>query len=105
MHGIIKSDKHKRVLRFLKENEACTISEIETFTDCSRAIVKTLEKNGYLEISEKKVERNPLINKQIEKTEKLELTEEQALAFRVIQESIEEKYFEKYLIYGITGSR
>lgn len=103
--GVIKSDKHKRILRFLKDNEGCTISEIEDFTDCSRAIVKTLEKNEYIEIVEQKVERNPLENKEIEKTTKLELTEEQALAFRVIQESIEEEYFEKYLIHGITGSR
>ena len=33
----IKSEKHKRVLNFLKENEGCTIPDIEMFTDCSRA--------------------------------------------------------------------
>lgn len=34
------------------------------FTGGTRAIVKTLEKNEYVEIVEKKVERNPLANKQ-----------------------------------------
>lgn len=103
--GIIKSDKQIRLLNFLKENEGCTISEIEMFTDCSRAIVKTLEKNGYLEITEKKVERNPLINKEIEKTEKLKLTEEQKIAFDKVAEKVDTKEFEEFLLYGVTGSR
>ena len=44
------------------------------FTGGTRAIVKTLEKNEYVEIGEKKVERDPLANKQIDKTENLQLT-------------------------------
>ena len=54
----LKSEKQKKILQFLKTNEGCTIPEIEMFTGCSRAIVKTLEKNGYVKILEKKVERN-----------------------------------------------
>ena len=54
------------------------------FTDTSRAIVNTLIKNGYLEIIEKKVERNPLLFKEYKKTEKLQLTNEQQEAFDII---------------------
>ena len=100
----IKSEKQKRALEFLKENEGATASEIELFTDCSKAILKTLEKNGYLEFIEKKVERNPLENKQIEKTKKLELTDEQETAFKTIRESIEQNRYEEFLLYGVTGS-
>lgn len=100
----IKSEKHKKVLNFVKDNEGCTVPEIEAFTDCSRAIVNTLVKNEYLEIMEKKIERNPLIYKNLEKNDKLKLTEEQEKAFQRIEKSIEENKFEEFLLFGVTGS-
>jgi len=102
--GKIKSEKQKRALEFLKENEGATASEIEMFTDCSKAILKTLEKNGYIEFIEKKVDRNPLENKQVERSEKLQLTEEQEVALSKINHAIQEKLYEEFLLYGITGS-
>ena len=79
--GSIKSEKQKKILQFLQDNPGCTIPEIELFTGYTRGIVKTLEKNGYVEIVERKVERNPLINKNVKKTHKLQLTEEQEEAY------------------------
>ena len=38
---------------------------VEIFTDISRAVLKTLEKNGYIEFIEKEIERNLFINKNI----------------------------------------
>ena len=102
--GKIKSEKQKKVLQFLKNNEGSTISEIETFTGGTRAIIKTLEKNGYIEIIEKKIERNPLANKKVEKTENLKLTEEQQIAFDKINQNILNNKYEEYLLYGVTGS-
>ena len=101
----IKSDKHKKILKFVKDNEGATIQEIELFTDCSKAIINTLIKNGYLEIVEKKIKRNPLINKKIEKTKCLELTDEQSQAYKQVEKAIEEQRFEQFLLYGVTGSR
>ena len=102
--GAIKSEKHQRVLNFIKNNEGATIPEIESFTDCSRAIVNTLIKNGYLEIVEQTVKRDPLVNKQIEHTEKYILNEEQQQAYNQVQQAIKEKRFEEFLLFGITGS-
>jgi len=102
--GKIKSEKQKKILQFLKNNEGVTISDIELYTGGSRAIVKTLEKNGYVEIVEKKLERNPLANKQIEKTTNLRLTEEQSFAYNKISENIEKNNYEEFLLYGVTGS-
>ncbi len=102
--GKIKSEKQKRILNFIKDNEGCTVTDIEVFTNCSRAIVNTLVKNGYLEITEKKIERNPLINKNIKQNEKLQLTCEQEIVFEKIQNSIEKNKFEQFLLYGVTGS-
>lgn len=103
--GKIKSEKHKKVIKFIKDNEGATVPEIEMFTDCSRAIVNTLIKNGYLEVIEKKVDRNPLINKDIEKTSNLNLTEEQSIAYKEIEISIDNNEYKRYLLYGVTGSR
>ena len=100
----IKSEKQKKVLQFLKDNEGVTIPEIETYAGGTRAIVKTLEKNGYVEIIEKKIERDPLASKKIEKTENLKLTLEQQMAFDEISEKMDQEQYERFLIYGVTGS-
>ena len=100
----IKSEKQIRLLNFLIDNDEVFISDIEEFLDVSRAIIKTLEKNGYVEIIEKQIERNPFINKNIVKTEKLELNNEQKNAFKEINNSIKNNIFEEFLLYGVTGS-
>ena len=100
--GNIKTEKQKRVIKFVIDNEGCTVPEIEMFTDCTRGVVNALVKKGYLEIVEKKVERNPLINKDIEKTNKLKLTEEQQKAFNQIEKNI--NTYKQFLLFGVTGS-
>ena len=102
--GKIKSEKQKKILQFLKSNEGTTIQEIEMFTGGTRAIVKTLEKNGYIEIVEKKVERNPLANKQMAKTENLQLTDEQRSAYNSVMSAMQEGRYSQFLLYGVTGS-
>lgn len=102
--GKIKSDKQIRIINFVKDNEGCTIPDIENFTDCSRAIVNTLIKNEYLELVEIKIERNPLNNKKTENTQNLKLTDEQEIAFNKISEAIDDDKYEQFLLYGVTGS-
>ncbi len=99
--GIIKSEKQKRILTFLFENEGIHILDLEVLTDASRNIIKTLEKNGYIEIIEEKINRNPFAHKDIKRDKPLKLTEEQEVAYDKISKS---KYKE-FLIYGVTGSR
>jgi len=100
----LKSEKQIKILEFLKDNSKATITEIEMFTGSSRTIVNTLIKNGYLELKEQKVQRNPLNNKKIENTQNLKLTDEQELAFGKIAEIIDNKEYEQFLLYGVTGS-
>lgn len=97
----LKSEKQIRVLRFLGENEGVHIVDLEVITDTSRAIIKTLEKNGYIEIIEQKIERNPFANREIKRDKKLDLIDEQQEAFDKIKDS----KFNEFLIYGVTGSR
>lgn len=101
----IKSEKQIRILRFLLENDAISIQDLEIFTDTSRAVIKTLEKNAYLDLIEKQVERNPFLHKGIKKSEKLTFTEEQQKAYQKIEQAIKQNKATEFLIFGVTGSR
>lgn len=101
----IKSEKQVRALQFLIENhnEGVLTTDLEIFADVSRAVVNTLVKNGYLEIVQKQVERNPFLHKNIARDADLKLTLEQQEAFDTIKNKI--NTFHEFLIYGVTGSR
>ena len=103
--GKIKSERQIRTLRFVIENGDVLVTDLEMFADTTRAVIKTLCKHEYLEIIEKQVERNPFENKNIERQAKLELNEEQKLAYNKIEEVINKNKFSEFLINGITGSR
>ena len=98
--NVIKSEKHIKVLRFLENNPDVSVSELELLTDVSRNVYKTIEKNGYIEIKEKQVDRNPFANKDVKRTKKLELNDEQNKAFS----SVDIEKYGEYLLFGITGS-
>lgn len=100
----IKTEKQIRALRFLMENEGVLITDLETYADVSRAVIRTLEKNEYVEIREHQIERNPFINKTIQKDIDLTLTEEQEKAYNTICDSIEDHLFAEFLLFGVTGS-
>lgn len=102
--GKLKSPKQIRILKFLQENGDALISDIEMFADGSRGIVNTLCKNGYTEMIEKKVERDPFEFKEVEKTTKLTLTEEQQNAFEAVADAMDDMLFSEFLLYGVTGS-
>ncbi len=101
---IIKSEKQIRALRFLMENDEILSSDLQMFADVSLAVIKTLEKNGYVEIIQKEVERNPFIHKVVNKTKNMQLTAEQQEAFDKISACIEFDENEEFLLFGVTGS-
>lgn len=102
----ITSPKHIRLLRFLIDNGETNISDLSILTDVSKAVMKTLQKNGYITIEEKEVQRNPFrLYDRKEKTKKLQLTPEQQKAYEEIEEAIEDKMHAEYLLFGVTGSR
>lgn len=103
--GVIKSPKQIRSLEFLKENNGIYILDLESITDTTRAITKVLEKNGYIEIIEQKIERNPFLNKKIQRDKSLILTSEQKEAYEEVYSSIAQEKYKEFLLYGVTGSR
>lgn len=96
----IKSDKQLRVINFLLENNEAPVLEVLQFTDVTRDVFTSLSKKGIVEFYDVEVKRNPFYNKYVERTTKLNLTNEQKLVI----ENIDIKRFDKYLIYGVTGS-
>ena len=78
---------------------------LELILEVSSAIIKTLEKNGYIKIVEEQIERNPFKNKKIKKDGKKILNNEQDFCFETIKQDIENETFSENLIFGITGSR
>lgn len=104
LNNKIKSEKQRRILNYLIENDKIMQPELIEKTETSRAIIKTLEKNGIIKLQEEKVIRNPLENKDIKQTNKLKFTEEQEEAYTKVSNAIEKHEYKKYLLYGVTGS-
>ena len=100
----VPNARQKKAMEFIEKNEGLTIPEIIEFAGVSRATINTLVKKGLLRIEEQKVDRNPLAFKKENESKKLKLTEEQQSAYRKIENAIEEKRFEEFLLYGVTGS-
>ena len=100
----LRGEKQKKAIEFIIKNQGLTIPEIMEFAGVSRETINSLVKKGYLEIQEDKVDRNPLALKKKEENKKLQLTEEQQNAYSEIENAIEEKRFEEFLLYGVTGS-
>jgi len=93
--------KQQRVLDILKQNNGIYISDLQDIADVTRDVIKRLEKNGYVEIREEKIDRNPLGHKKIERDVPHKLTNEQQEAF----DKMNINKFKEFLLYGITGSR
>ena len=101
---MLRGEKQKKALQFIEKNEGLTIPEIIKFAGVSRETINSLTKKGLIKIETQKVERNPLALKKENKNKKLQLTEEQQIAYDKIEKSIQNKEFEEFLIYGVTGS-
>lgn len=101
----IKSEKQIRLLEFLEQNEGIHISDLEIITEVSKSIMKTLEKNGYIEIVQRQIERNPFKNKDIKRDEKKKLNKEQQECYDQVEFAITQNEFAQFLLFGITGSR
>ena len=100
----IKSDKHIRALRMLNQISEIPSKEFEEIADVSSAILKTLEKNGYIELYESAVDRNPFLHKVITSTNNLELNEEQQKAYTAVEDALDDMMNSEFLLFGVTGS-
>ena len=103
-----KDGAKQRQLEILEKLEnigETTLIEFEKEVKTTRATILKLQENGFIEIIEKPIYRDPLnIFKNIEKDTFPKLSEEQEKAFKIISEKIDKKETMPILLNGITGS-
>lgn len=98
----VTSPKQIKLLKFLMEYDFTSLSDIINGLEVSRAIVKTLEKSGYVEVYE--TEKTEEEKFEVEKDEKKIATKEQQYVIDKINGKLDENEFNEALLYGITGS-
>lgn len=96
----IKSEKQNKILEFLRDNFEIPVTILLDVTGTTTAVLKTLEKKGFVESFQREVLRNPFFSKHVTKSDPLPLTEEQK---KVKKQVILGQYGE-YLLHGVTGS-
>lgn len=101
-NGKITSGRHMKLVRFLMDNDNVLISDLIDGLDISRAIIKLVEKNGYINIEKKEVEQEEKID--IVRTENLKATAEQKYILDDITRKMNSGEYNINLIHGITGS-
>lgn len=104
IENTIKSLKQKRVLEFLIQNEGIAVSDLQSYTEVSLSILKTLEKNQYIKLVNEKIDRSPIAYKKTIRTQKWNLMQEQQMAYTRISEAISKKENKIFLLHGVTGS-
>lgn len=101
-NGKITSARHIKLLRFLIHNDFVLTSDIINGLSISRAIIKLVEKNGYISITKREIEETEKIN--FKKSEKLIPNDEQKIIIDDLIKKMKSGKTNINLIHGITGS-
>lgn len=99
-----KNNSQSKVLKILLKNENISIYEIKNILGISLSPINTLEKNGVIKITTRKIKRDFINLDDYDKTNHLKLTVEQDNALNFIKQKIYEKTYKPILLHGVTGS-
>lgn len=100
----ISSAKQIRVLRFVIDNGLVLLNDITDGLKISRTVVKTLEKNGYIELKKIDVQTDIFKDLNAKKSSALPPTVEQKNAIGSIKKCLDLKKYNQCLLFGVTGS-
>lgn len=103
-NNTIKRIQQVRVLEILLDNEIVSVSDIQRFAGVTSSVLDTLSRHGYINYTSLHIKRNPLKDKNYEKTEPLPPTGEQAHALTILKDHLDTGTFQETLLHGITGS-
>ena len=93
-----------KILEFILRNENIEYPELrEVFGNLSGHI-KWLQENGYIEVHEKEVVRDPYAEIKITKEKPVTLNIDQRVCLKEIDKAIKSKAFSPFLLHGVTGS-
>ncbi|RWZ60592.1 primosomal protein N' [Halobacillus fulvus] len=100
-----QAKKQKAIVEFfLEHKEPIPKKQLLDKLSTTSASLKPLLKEGVLREYKQEVFRDPYENREFERTEPFELTDEQADAIAPILKSIEEERHDVFLLHGVTGS-
>lgn len=99
-----KNNSQSKVLKILLKNQNISIYEIKNILGISLSPINTLEKNGVIKITTRKIKRDFINLDDYGKTNPLKLTIEQDNALNFIKQKIYEKTYKPILLHGVTGS-
>lgn len=103
-NNIIKSAKHIQLLTFLMYNEYVLISDVIEGLGISRAVIHTVEKNGYIILEKVEKDNDLLKDFKVEKTIAQIPTNEQKHVIDTIGSYLYDERYKQCLIFGVTGS-
>ena len=89
----------------LNQKEGVILEDLVTKLEVSKGIIKTIEKNGYIEIKKEIVRIDLFKDKEIKRDKEFILNDEQQYAFFRVDDYIKKGKFQEFLLYGVTGSR
>lgn len=97
--------KQEAILRYMLEHageKEMIASHLLSATDATYPTLRSLEKKGFISITEKILDKDRISLKQVSK--KITLNIEQSTAINRINKDLDEGIFSPFLLYGITGS-
>jgi primosomal protein N' (replication factor Y) len=97
-----RAPRQLEILNYLLENNCIDLSDLLKNLNISYSSVKALEKKGCIEIFDEEINRYKA--SKFIKTESLKPTSEQKRAINMIKDSIDNNLFNKFLLFGVTGS-
>lgn len=103
-NNAIKRIQQIRVLEILLDNELVSVGDIQRFAGVTSSVLDTLCRHGYIYYKNIELLRNPIKDRQYERTQHLTPTSEQAAALEKLTRQLDSGIFKESLIHGITGS-
>lgn len=97
-----KAPSQAKVIELLSQCEIISVSDLILFANASRAALNALYKKGYINFSDLEVRRDPTAHLSIEKTTKLNPTDEQKPVIDELANALGKA--QTYLLRGVTGS-
>ena len=102
--GKITSAKHIKLLTFLMTNDYVLLSDVVQGLSISKAIVNTVQKNGYIRFEKVEIKDDFLAELETKKIPPKILNEEQTRVADGIGKYINSGIYKQCLLFGITGS-
>lgn len=102
---VLATEAQRRVAAALElAGGTLSVKDLLRRAQVSESTIKTLQKNGVVEIFQESVRRDPLAEASLPQPGAHKLTDSQASALREIERQLTERKYATFLLHGVTGS-